>query len=141
MTPSASLVVRYWLIFAPSESHRHGAPQRCPVARCRTQDSCEARVQWCHHAAEHRGIFVLAALSLWLLFPESVHTCRLNPQHRGVVLASVAVVALVVLLTLGEYRFHLDLGIDALLFHKALARTQIKIWLHKTDTRDVEIVP
>jgi len=30
---------------------------------------------------------------------------------------------------------------DALLFHKALACTQIKIWRHKTDIRDVEIGP
>lgn len=54
--------------------------------------------------------FVLAGFSLWLLLAKSV-----SGWSRPVAQVCAAIVALIGLLTLGEYRFAWDLGIDQLL--------------------------
>jgi CheY-like chemotaxis protein len=68
---------------------------------------------WVTMKANTATAFVLAGTSLWLLRPERADPWRRRRGHR-----CAGAVALVGLLTLGEYLFGWDLGIDQLLFHE-----------------------
>jgi PAS domain S-box-containing protein len=64
--------------------------------------------------------FVVAGLSLWLLRLPSDQAIELNSRHRRLGQICAVLVALVGLLTLGEYFLHLNFGIDQTLLRDTL---------------------
>ena len=76
-------------------------------------------LDWVTMKANTAICFVLAGLSLWFLREEDV-----TRQHRLPSQAVAAFVALVGLLTLMEYLFHADFGIDELLFKDSPSAVQ-----------------
>ena len=62
--------------------------------------------------------FVLAGLSLWLIQIRPGEPASPSVRRIYAALVLSGIVALVGLLTLAEYLFHLNLGIDAILFHQ-----------------------
>jgi uncharacterized membrane protein YccF (DUF307 family) len=69
--------------------------------------------------------FALSGISLWLLLASPSQSNSVHPTRRLAAQACAAVVALVGLLTLGEYLLHLNVGIDELLVREKLVATQI----------------
>jgi signal transduction histidine kinase len=69
--------------------------------------------------------FILSGLSLWLLRAGPGQSNGVNPRRKFMAQVCAGVVALVGLLTLGEYWLKINFGLDELLFRQALVATQI----------------